>query len=120
MRKMLLLAGAAALAVVLWMPRAVQANCGHCDKDKAHAKAHSCLCKIAGAEKTVTNTPDGVAITFTSKDPAVVKQLQESAAKMKEGGCEKCTHKGDCKCPKCAKKAAKAETKREGKKEDKK
>lgn len=103
MRKTMLLAGAAVLAVVLWLPRAVEANCGHCDKDKA-VKAHSsCPCQIEGAEKTVVNTADGVTITITAKDPAVVKKIQEAMAKMKEGGCEKC--KAGCKCPKCAKKA---------------
>ncbi len=75
-----------------------------------------CPCQIKGAEKTVTNTAEGVTITITAKDPAVVKQIQEAAAKMKEGGCEKC--KPGCKCPKCAKKAkgAKAEEKKEEKK----
>jgi len=116
MKKMLLLAGAAALAVVLWMPRAVEASCGHCDKDKA-VKAHcSCPCQIEGAEKTVVNTADGVTITITAKDPAVVKKIQEAMAKMKDGGCDKCpkcakkakcTGKPDCKCPHCAKKGDK-------------
>lgn len=106
MRKTLLLAGAAVLAVVLWMPRAVQANCGHCDKDKAKGKVHcTCPCRIEGAVKTVANTADGVTITITAKDPAVVKQIQEAAAKMKDGGCAKCTGKPDCKCAKCAKHA---------------
>lgn len=116
MKKMLLLAGAAVLAVVLWMPRIAQANCGHCDKDKG-----ACLCQIEGAEKTVTNTADGVTIAFTAKDPVVIKKIQEAAAKMKEGcgkckaGCKcpkcarkaKCTGKPDCKCPHCAKKGGK-------------
>jgi hypothetical protein len=99
MRKMLL-AGAAVLAVVLWLPRAAEANCGHCDKDKVRA----CICQIEGVEKAVANTAAGVTVTFTAKDPAVVKKLQEAAANMKDCACGKCTGKAGCKCSKCAKK----------------
>jgi hypothetical protein len=98
---MMLSAGVAALAVGLWMPRAAEANCGHCDKMKAHA----CICQIEGVEKVVANTPDGVTVTFTAQDPAVVKKLQEAAAKLKDCACGKCAGKPGCKCPKCAKKA---------------
>ena len=102
---------AALLGAALWLsgPALAGGKCG-------------CPCQIKGAEKAVVNTPDGVTITITAKDPAVVKQIQEAAAKMKEGGCEKCTHKPGCKCKKCAVKhqGGKPEEKKAEKKEDKK
>jgi TusA-related sulfurtransferase len=110
MRKMLFV-GAALLGAALWLsgPALAGGKCG-------------CPCGVKGAEKAVTNTDNGVTITITSKDPAVVKKIQDAAAKMKEGGCEKCTHKPGCKCKKCAAKqqGGKPEEKKAEKKEDKK
>ncbi|MDD5627424.1 MAG: hypothetical protein PHU21_00050 [Elusimicrobia bacterium] len=88
MKKMLVVS-AALLGAALWLSGPALAGC-----------KGGCPCGIEGAEKAVANTSDGVTITITAKDPAVVKKIQEAAAKMKEGCC-----KPGCKCPKCAKKA---------------
>lgn len=41
-------------------------------------------CMVEGAEVTVENTDEGVIVRITSKDPAIVKQIQEKAVKVKE------------------------------------
>ena len=49
---------------------------------QAHAKKACCTgcpSQLDGAQTIVENTPDGVNVHITSKDPAVIKKIQESA-----------------------------------------
>jgi hypothetical protein len=44
-----------------------------------------CLCCVTGAVYAAQNTPDGVVLTITAKDPAAVKKIQDNAQKLAAG-----------------------------------
>jgi len=44
----------------------------------------NCICHMTGTVYKVRNLASGVTLTLTSKDPAVVKKLQETARKLAE------------------------------------
>lgn len=81
-------------AVAIAAARSAMANCGHCDGDKKEG-GMTCPSHVKGAETKVTNTEDGVTISITARDKAVVKQIQEAAVHMGKGGheCKDCEAK---------------------------
>lgn len=75
-----------------------------------------CPMMLEGADVEITNIKNGVMVKITSKDPAVVKKIQEQTAKMKEHsskpketkevwictmGCYEGPKTKDGRCPKC-------------------
>ncbi len=64
----------------------------------------SCACMLPDVEKKFENTPTGVVVTLTSKNPETVKKLQEHAAMMKDGKCpmmgkDPAAKEGEAGCP---------------------
>ena len=56
---------------------------------QSQANAMDCPLHSADVEMKTENLPDGVALKFTSKNPEMVKKIQEHLAEMK-GGCPIC------------------------------
>lgn len=68
--------------------------------------AKACPMKVNGAKVEVKNVDKGVTITVTADDAAAVKEIQDKAAKSKEGcACMKDGRK-EGKCPHAAEKGA--------------
>jgi len=71
---------------------------------RAGKSCGACPSNVEGAQTTVENKADGVAVHITAKDAAAIKQIQEFAAehfkKDASGKCAECK-KGGKPCAKC-------------------
>jgi YHS domain-containing protein/TusA-related sulfurtransferase len=79
------------------------ACCGKMEGMKAGGCCAECPMMAKDVEKKIENTPDGVVIKVTSKNPETVKKLQEHFAKM-GAGCPMMKGAGEKEAPKAERK----------------